>query len=86
MNAQDRVEIQIANTMIDSLKRMYGGDCPSRDYEDEYLLERMKAGDFERVKSGFILNGSPRCISCRTAEVIEFLKEHIKLIEWENES
>ncbi len=72
MNAQDRMEIQIAKNMINSLERFYAPNCKIKDYDD-------LPGEIGRG-----LNDPSRCIACQAADVIEFLKEHIEFIEWEN--
>jgi hypothetical protein len=72
MNAQDRMDIQIASTMINSLERLYSPACDTKDYED-----------FPDIGRG--LNDISRCYNCRISEVIEFLKEHIELIKWMND-
>jgi len=56
------------------LKKGWGGNCKTKDYEDHKDLFHCKTPkDYEYWIDA-------RCQSCRAAETIDFLKQHLKYL------
>jgi hypothetical protein len=66
----DYLDILLTKLMIRSIRRGYGGDCPTSDLED--LSETYTKPD-DVFASG-------RCASCRAKEVIDWLEGHLELM------
>lgn len=61
----DFLDVLIARLMIWRIKKGYGADCESKDMNDLPI-------EFQY---------SARCASCRARETIDWLEDHIRLIE-----
>lgn len=68
----DTIDIWACKLVIWFLKRGYGANCETWDYEDDY-------GD--NAKHPTEVNAGGRCASCCAKEVIIWLENHISLIK-----
>lgn len=65
----DKIEIWACRWLIKRIKGGYGADCEHLDYEEDALMIPHE------------LNAQGRCGSCRAKEVVQWLEEHIELLE-----
>ena len=65
------LEILVTRLMIWVIRRGYGADCEGSDLDDFPEMHTTAKSVFD----------PGRCASCRAKEVIDWLEEHIKLIE-----
>ena len=67
---KDTVEIVFWRLAQKIIRKSYGANCKTPDYEDF-------GGDHPRE-----LSSASRCGSCRAKEVIDWIEQHIKLITY----
>lgn len=71
MNIVNFIEKKVTMLMIYFIEKGYGCDCETSDLDD---LPDM----YKTPKDVFKVS---RCASCRAKEVVDWLKEHLKLIK-----
>lgn len=63
MRLIDHIDVAIAKLMIWRIREGYGADCETRDVDDY---------------CNTALNPERRCPSCKAAEIIDWLEDHIE--------
>ena len=77
MRAIDQKEIAYCKWLIKRFKAGYGCNCKTSDLDDFRKMYTNKKYTMHEM----VLSES-RCPSCRAAETVKFLEEHIELIEF----